>query len=85
MDANSNRLNMPIKSYLVYPHEDQWTNLQKALNEIDQCDIAPAKNEQVLVLVTETHSKEEENQLIKTIESIPSLKAMSMVSGFENN
>ena len=61
------------------------TELYNDLNAFNSCEVVPAKNEDVVVLVTETFSKEEEQELLQKIQSLPSLKSISMVSGFNNN
>ena len=73
---------MPVKSYLAHPQEGKKTDLVKALSLISNCDIFPAENENLLIIVTETETKEEEENLEKKIESIESLKLLAMVSGF---
>ncbi|CAM1354713.1 hypothetical protein [Tenacibaculum insulae] len=73
---------MPIKSYLAHPFEGQKEELQKALSFIDGCEIIPAENKNVLVLVTETKDDAEDKSLKETIETIKSLKLLALVSGF---
>ncbi len=73
---------MPIKSYLVYPHEGRKSELIRALSQIIECDVMPAQNEELLILVTETDNKDEEELLKEKLEAIESLKLLSMVSGF---
>ncbi|OUR91128.1 hypothetical protein A9Q87_11685 [Flavobacteriales bacterium 34_180_T64] len=73
---------MPIKSYLAHPQEDKKQALFEALSKIEQCEVIPAKNEDLLIVVTDTNSQEEEDKLKKLMENIDSLKLLSMVSGF---
>lgn len=73
---------MPIKSYLAHPHDGKKEELIQALTNINQCDVLPAENEDVLVLVTETETKAEEEILKQKLETISSLKMLAMVSGF---
>lgn len=73
---------MPIKSYLAHPMEGQKLALIQAISAIAQCDVIPAENRDVLVVVTETESKQEEDYLRQQLETIPSLKLLAMVSGF---
>ena len=75
---------MPIKSYLVHPHQGKKNELLKALSAIEACDVVPAQNRDVIVVVTETNNKEEEEQLKSRLESIESLKLLAMVSGFDS-
>lgn len=74
---------MPIKSYLAHPHKGKKDYLIKALSKIDACEVLPANNKDVLILVTETNNNKEEEILKEKLETIPSLKLLAMVSGFE--
>ena len=74
---------MPIKSYLVYPHDGKKEELIKHLSTIESCEVTPAENKDVLVLVTETENKTSEANLKEVLESIDSLKLLAMVSGFD--
>ncbi|MDE1208317.1 hypothetical protein [Tenacibaculum larymnensis] len=73
---------MPIKSYLAHPHDGKKEELIKALSTLKECDVLPAENKDVLVLVTETETKAEEDILKQKLEAISSLKLLAMVSGF---
>ncbi|WP_250436945.1 hypothetical protein [Hanstruepera flava] len=73
---------MPIKSYLAHPFEGKKAELVKAISVIKQCEVIPAENRDVLVVVTETYSREEEDLLKEQLEAISSLKLLAMVSGF---
>ena len=73
---------MPIKSYLAHPHDGKKNELIQALSSIKECDVLPAENKDVLVLVTETETKTEEDILKQKLEAISSLKLLAMVSGF---
>ncbi|ANW95035.1 hypothetical protein AXE80_01425 [Wenyingzhuangia fucanilytica] len=73
---------MPINSYLAHPHSGKKQELANAINAIESCEVIPSKNKDLLIIVTETNSKEEDEQLKEHIESIPSLKLLAMVAGF---
>jgi len=73
---------MPIKSYLVHPHLGRKEELVTEISGIQECSVIPAKNEDILVVVTETNNKEEEDILQRKLESIDSLNLLAMVSGF---
>ena len=76
---------MPIISYLAHPHDGRKDELIKALNSLQECEVIPAANKDVLVLVTETETKAEENILKQKLETIDSLKLLAMVSGYNTN
>ncbi len=73
---------MPIKSYLAHPHDGRKNELIEAFELIDQCEVLPAQNKDILVIVTETESKQEEELLKQKLDTIASLKLLAMVSGF---
>lgn len=73
---------MPIKSYLVHPIEGGKEKLIIALNKLEQCEVIPAENQNILALVTDTSNEKEEEILKEKIEAISSLKLLSLVSGF---
>ena len=74
---------MPIKSYLVHPTEGKKAALANELSNMEQCEVVPAENEEVLILITETSSKQEEEELKEKLEQISDIKLMAMVSGFD--
>lgn len=74
---------MPIKSYLVHPQEGKKIQLAQVLSEIEKCEVLPAENKDVLILVTETDSKQEEAVLKERLDNINDIKLMALVSGFD--
>lgn len=74
---------MPIKSYLAHPHSGKKEELVNILTAIEGCEVMPAQNQEVIVLVTETENKQEEDLLKQKLETIESLQMLSMVSGFD--
>ncbi len=75
---------MPIKSYLAHPHDNKKVELLTALSALEECEVMPAINEDVLVLVTDTLDDASEELLKAKIEKIKSLKLLAMVSGFNS-
>lgn len=73
---------MPIKSYLAHAVRGKKQELMQALQSIDQCEVVPAENQDVLALVTDTADEQEDVILKEKIEAITSLKFLSLVSGF---
>lgn len=73
---------MPIKSYLAHPVQGRKKELMITLRSFNQCEVVPAKNQDVLALVTDTRNEKEEEILKEKIEAINSLKLLSLVSGF---
>ncbi len=73
---------MPIKSYLAHPHTGKKKELIETLSKMDQCEVMPAQNKDILILITETDNKANEAILKEKLETIESLKLLAMVSGF---
>lgn len=76
---------MPIKSYLAHPFDGKYLELLSDLSNITACDIIPSENEEIAIIVTDTKDEFEDQKLQIKINSIKSLKMLSMVSGFDTN
>ena len=76
---------MPIKSYLAHPLEGKYQQLISELSNIAHCDIIPSKNNEIVVVVTDTKSDLDDKNVQIEINAIKSLKMLSLVSGFETN
>lgn len=73
---------MPIKSYLAHAIKGKKEELMEALLSLKQCEVVPAQNQDVIALVTDTPNETEDDLLKEKIETIQSLKLLSLVSGF---
>jgi len=73
---------MPIKSYLVHPAKGKKAALAAELAHMKHCEVLPAENEDVLILITETDSKQEEEALRQNLEKLRDIKLLALVSGF---
>lgn len=74
---------MPIKSYIIIPQPDQKQHLIEDIGGLSGCEILPAENKEVLVLVTDTEDEKEDKILLSQIESNRNIKHISLVSGYE--
>lgn len=74
---------MPIKSYLAHPHDGKKADLINALSNMANCEVIPAENKDLLIVVTDTDDLTEDEQLKEAIEAIDSLKLLALVSGFD--
>ncbi|MCF6168744.1 chaperone NapD [Lutibacter sp.] len=74
---------MPIKSYVLHYEESKREELVKGLQKLQGCEIIPAQNHAVIVLVTETETEELDNKLYHKLLEIKGLKHVSLVSGFD--
>ncbi len=73
---------MPIKSYLAHPIDGKKEALINALNALGSCEVVPSENEELLILITDTQTVEEDKILKESIDALDSLKMLSLVSGF---
>lgn len=73
---------MPIKSYLAHPHKGKKEELAQAIASLEYCDVLPAENKEVIVLVTDTETESEDILLKEKLDAIDSLKLLALVSGF---
>ena len=72
---------MPIFSYLAYPVQGAKEQLVKDLAALDFCEVTPAENENVLVLVTDTPDEETEKKLQEKLKALKSLESLGMTFG----
>lgn len=75
---------MPIVSYLIHSQEGKKNILLKGLSSFESCEVIPAENEDIIILITDTKDKKEEESLLEKIDALEGLKLRSMVSGFNS-
>jgi nitrate reductase NapAB chaperone NapD len=75
---------MPIKSYIAHPAEDKRNELIMKLREFSFCNIMPASNQEIVIVVTDTFSNEEDQVLYEKLLNLPELKHLTLVSGFSD-
>jgi len=75
---------MPIKSYLAFPKKGQKETLKESLSMIETCEVLPANNKELLIVVSDTADKEEENLLLEKLNQIESLHHLNLVAGFDD-
>lgn len=75
---------MPIKSYLVFPQPGKEPELFKSLQLIKNCDLIPADNYHVFVLVTDTEGDADDEALLLNLNSDKNLHHINFISGFTN-
>ena len=72
---------MPVFSYLAYPAQGAKEELLKDLAALEYCEVTPAENEELLILVTDTPDEEKEKVLQKKLEGLKSLQSLGMTFG----
>ncbi len=74
---------MPIKSYILHFEEGKQEILLNELHKLENCEVIPAQNHDVVVLVTDTATEEIDNNLYNQLLEMKGLKHLSLVSGFD--
>jgi hypothetical protein len=72
---------MPIKSYLAYPVSGRLDELAAALRRLPGCEVIPAVNRDLLVLVTDSPDEAAEAALGLELAEVPALQALALVAG----
>jgi nitrate reductase NapAB chaperone NapD len=72
---------MPIISYLAYPGKGEKETLFKDLSALDHCEVTPADNEEILLLVTDTPDDDTEKELQVNLKKLKSLQSLGMTFG----
>ncbi len=72
---------MPVFSYLAYPVQGAKEELLKDLKALEHCEVMPAENEEVLILVTDTPDEKSEEELKKKLKDLKSLQSLGMAFG----
>ena len=72
---------MPILSYLALPRDGEMEQLCTDLAGMEYCEIIPADNQEVVVLITDTPDEKTEKTLQETLKKIRSLQSLSMTFG----
>ncbi len=73
---------MPIMSYLAYPMDGRRDELLEALRALPGCEVLPAENRDLVVLVTDTPDRAAEQALQERLQDLPSLQCLALVSGY---
>lgn len=72
---------MPVFSYLAYPKQGAKEQLLNDLATLDYCEVTPAENEEILILVTDTPDEQKEQALQKKLKELKSLESLGMTFG----
>lgn len=74
---------MPIKSYILHFEEGKKEILLSELHKMDNCEVIPAENHDVVIVVTDTDCEDLDNSIYNKLQEIQGLKHLSLVSGFD--
>jgi nitrate reductase NapAB chaperone NapD len=72
---------MPVFSYLAYPKPGEKESLLSDLAALDYCEVTPADNEEILILLTDTPDEKAEKALQKKLKALKSLASLGMTFG----
>ena len=72
---------MPICSYLVHPVKGKFKALKRKLLLLPGCEVRPAKNLDILILITETNGEAEETKLQESIKKIKEIQCLALTFG----
>lgn len=74
---------MPIFSYLALSKEGARDLLCTELSNLEYCQVIPADNKDIVVLVTDTPDENIERNLQKKLKELPSLQSLSLAFGYD--
>jgi nitrate reductase NapAB chaperone NapD len=72
---------MPLCSYVVIPETGRAPQVGARLSSLPGCEVAHARNRDVLLLVTETASAEQEEALRRSLDGLPDVRALVLAFG----
>ncbi|MCK6616332.1 MAG: hypothetical protein L6Q51_01675 [Cyclobacteriaceae bacterium] len=73
---------MPVKSYLVFPIAGTVAQVIEKLQSFNHCEVLPADNQEVIVLVTDSDSEKEDEQFLEALKGDTTIQHISLISGF---
>ncbi len=74
---------MPIFSYLAIPKNGDKDCLCAELSALQYCQIIPATNQDVIVLVTDTPDETTEETLQQSLKKLQFLQSLSLAFGYD--
>jgi nitrate reductase NapAB chaperone NapD len=72
---------MPICSYLVIPAEGESAEVALRLSDIEGCDVLAAANRDLLLLVTQADTAEEDAGLRARVEAVDGIRGIVLTFG----
>ena len=72
---------MPVFSYLAYPAIGAKKELLDELAALNYCEVTPAENDELIILVTDTPDEKREKELQKKLKNLKSLRSLGMTFG----
>jgi nitrate reductase NapAB chaperone NapD len=75
---------MPVFSYLAIPKSGAKEALCADLAALSYCEVIPADNQDVIVVVTDTPNETTEEELQQTLKNLQSLQSLSLSFGYDD-
>ncbi|HSG07832.1 MAG TPA: chaperone NapD [Longimicrobiales bacterium] len=72
---------MPVCGYVVVPRPGEKERLRAALARIHECEVVPAENAEILLLVTSADTTREDERLRRQVEELPGVQALLLTFG----
>jgi len=72
---------MPVFSYVAIPRAGAKDTLSEELGAIEYCEVTPAENDEVLLLVTDSPDQGAEERLQVSLKALTSLDSLHMSFG----
>jgi len=72
---------MPVFSYLAYPKQGSKQALFEDLTALEHCEVMPAENQNILILITDTPDEKSEKQLQQKLKELKTLESLGMTFG----
>lgn len=72
---------MPIFSYMAYPVPGAKQQLLNDLKTMDYCQVIPAENQELVILITDTPDEPQEKALQEKLNKLKSLQSLGMTFG----
>ena len=69
---------MTISSYVVFPTPKKFSDMIRDLKQVPNCEVFPANNRQVAVVVTETSPNKNQEDLQEKLQAIDSVQCLSL-------
>lgn len=76
---------MPIFSYLATPKDGARETLCADLTALAHCQIIPADNHELIVLITDTPNETTEETLQESLKNLQSLQSLDLAFGYDES
>jgi nitrate reductase NapAB chaperone NapD len=76
---------MPVKSYIATPLNGKLKELHLQFEQIEGCEVIPSQNKDVLIVLTDTDTDEQDEKVYQLLLSVPDLEQLTLVSGYSTS